>query len=507
MGDHAWSARDASSPSASPWSAAFASASCATTTSQPSSSDSGATGPTNKTDGGGPSATIEAGLDFDASLLSPLCGNGAVDPGEECDDGNRVNGDGCDVSCRFTCTHGVSDDVCADGNYCNGPETCDANHNCVPSTGPLADGTICGEANKCAAGKCTVAAPDCGDTLVEPPEECDNGPSGDSASCVGCRFTCLSTDPTRDCTSDDPCGGQGTCNDGTHLCSSGTRLKDLTSCGDGKACVSGVCTDKYCSNGKLDPGEECDDGNLSAGDGCEPNCKFTCLATDKTRNCSSSGGCSTCSATAHVCTPVIAGTACGTGNDCVAGNCDTPLCGDGIVAAGVEACDDGNAIDGDGCNHDCKFSCTAATAAADCAGKTPTCRTATCTNHVCTSSANDGANGSSCTFGGSTSASCSGGNCGTCGNGTPDSGEQCDDGNAVSGDGCEPNCTFSCSGNGGLRRRRPLRRRGDVRRGQSPVQGRHQQGGRDGVRHRKDLHERLVSTELLRRRVHGRREE
>jgi cysteine-rich repeat protein len=30
-----------------------------------------------------------------------------------------------------------------------------------------------------------------------------------------------------------------------------------------------------------------------------------------------------------------------------------------------------------------------------------------------------------------------------CGNGSPDSGEECDDGNAVSGDGCEPDCTIS----------------------------------------------------------------
>jgi cysteine-rich repeat protein len=30
----------------------------------------------------------------------PLCGNGIVDPGEECDDGNRLDGDECDWLCR-----------------------------------------------------------------------------------------------------------------------------------------------------------------------------------------------------------------------------------------------------------------------------------------------------------------------------------------------------------------------------------------------------------------------
>jgi cysteine-rich repeat protein len=29
------------------------------------------------------------------------CGNGVLDPGEECDDGNRMDGDGCDWSCRL----------------------------------------------------------------------------------------------------------------------------------------------------------------------------------------------------------------------------------------------------------------------------------------------------------------------------------------------------------------------------------------------------------------------
>jgi cysteine-rich repeat protein len=31
-----------------------------------------------------------------------VCGNGVVDPGEQCDDGNAVNGDGCDNNCAIT---------------------------------------------------------------------------------------------------------------------------------------------------------------------------------------------------------------------------------------------------------------------------------------------------------------------------------------------------------------------------------------------------------------------
>lgn len=43
------------------------------------------------------------------------CGNGAVDPGEDCDDGNEVEGDGCDSNCTLSaCENGIS----APGEIC-----------------------------------------------------------------------------------------------------------------------------------------------------------------------------------------------------------------------------------------------------------------------------------------------------------------------------------------------------------------------------------------------------
>jgi len=36
------------------------------------------------------------------SVTPSNCGNGIVDPGEECDDGNGVSGDGCDPNCAFS---------------------------------------------------------------------------------------------------------------------------------------------------------------------------------------------------------------------------------------------------------------------------------------------------------------------------------------------------------------------------------------------------------------------
>lgn len=55
-----------------------------------------------------------------------LCGNGVVEPGEECDDGNKVSGDGCSATCLLeqpaACGNGVLEvgEECDDGNNDNG---------------------------------------------------------------------------------------------------------------------------------------------------------------------------------------------------------------------------------------------------------------------------------------------------------------------------------------------------------------------------------------------------
>jgi cysteine-rich repeat protein len=61
-----------------------------------------------------------------------ICGDGVVGCDEPCDDGNPVNGDGCDANCTpSACGNGVvsASEECDDGN----PETfdfCDALHGC-----------------------------------------------------------------------------------------------------------------------------------------------------------------------------------------------------------------------------------------------------------------------------------------------------------------------------------------------------------------------------------------
>jgi cysteine-rich repeat protein len=88
----------------------------------------------------------------------PICGDGAVNQtGEECDDGNNVDCDGCTFDCREEfcgdgtvcapeeCEPGLT---CEDGQFCNGDCTC-------PTTPPPPPPTTCGEAEAPAcSGSC-----------------------------------------------------------------------------------------------------------------------------------------------------------------------------------------------------------------------------------------------------------------------------------------------------------------------------------------------------------------
>jgi cysteine-rich repeat protein len=60
------------------------------------------------------------------------CGNGVVDPGEVCDDGNNQSDDGCPADCTAHCGDGVLDlgELCDDGNQVDG-DGCSADCNAL----------------------------------------------------------------------------------------------------------------------------------------------------------------------------------------------------------------------------------------------------------------------------------------------------------------------------------------------------------------------------------------
>src|SRR6185295_8185543 len=82
-----------------------------------------------------------------------LCGNGTIDPGEDCDEGNALGGDCCSASCRSE----------GDGTACN-------------------DGNFCTDGDVCVSGVCTPGAPrDCSAAG----DQCNDGVCDESSdSCV-----------------------------------------------------------------------------------------------------------------------------------------------------------------------------------------------------------------------------------------------------------------------------------------------------------------------------------
>ncbi len=128
-----------------------------------------------------------------------------------------------------------------------------------------------------------------------------------------------------------------------------------------------VAPEPFCGDGVIDPGETCDDGEVQGEDvdGCSATCR------------------------------VDRGWAClGEPSNCRA------RCGDGLIAAGAETCDDGNRDAGDGCASDCSIEL-----GYGCRNEPSVCAV-------------------------------------ECGDGLLREAEACDDGNDVADDGCSASCRF-----------------------------------------------------------------
>lgn len=103
---------------------------------------------------------------------APTCGNGDVDPGEECDDGNATSGDGCDGECRDE----TPTPRCGDG-------TVDAGEECDDRNTTNGDGC---------SSTCREEPPpaSCGDGVRDGGEECDDGVHNSDTAPDACRTDC-----------------------------------------------------------------------------------------------------------------------------------------------------------------------------------------------------------------------------------------------------------------------------------------------------------------------------
>jgi len=139
------------------------------------------------------------------------CGDGVLHPGEACDDGNNVDGDGCSRLCE------------------------------------------------------NEVVPACGDGILQAGEECDLGAGNDDDALGDCPAVCRKScrcpscgDGVRDLVLSEECDDGNTARgDG---CSDTCQYELLG---------------QHCGDGRIDPLEKCDDDNRLNGDGCNPTCNLT----------------------------------------------------------------------------------------------------------------------------------------------------------------------------------------------------------------------------------------
>ncbi len=315
-----------------------------------------------------------------------VCGNGILETGERCDDGNTEDGDGCSSKCQveagYSCNASgcvVTDPFCGDGLLAPG-EACDDGNtedgDGCSSTCEIEEGFFCREPGT----PCQPIAV-CGNGILEPGEACDDG---NTVSGDGCSHDCRTIETGYAC---DPSG----CVVSASVCGDGLRAAD-EACDDGNTVSGDGCSSTceietgflcatpglpcrrlaICGNGVLEPGEACDDGNRASSDGCSHDCKtveagFTCPVPDQ--------ACIPVEGEPDICDDNAPAPPCdegilvdrgGCNLECIAqprcsgGACEA-ICGDGIKAAS-EGCDDGNTVDGDGCSATCEieqgFTCT-----------------------------------------------------------------------------------------------------------------------------------------------------
>ncbi|CAI2362177.1 unnamed protein product [Moneuplotes crassus] len=179
------------------------------------------------------------------NFCSDTCGDGIIQTPQtlECDDGNLINGDGCNSNCKIeagyvcsldsqsksTCIRSCGDGVkqsleqCDDGN---GQDGDGCNSRCFIENGYKCDFT----------NPKTYCYPSCGDQVLDTGELCDDGNlyNGDGCS-KACTpetgFNCNNTEMPSKCT-------------------------------------------PLCGNGIKDAGETCDDKNSMDFDGCDKNCQI-----------------------------------------------------------------------------------------------------------------------------------------------------------------------------------------------------------------------------------------
>jgi len=322
-----------------------------------------------------------------ATCVPNICGDGILQPNEECDDGNTATGDCCSPTCALV----AAGTVCrASAGQCDVAESCTGTSGTCPADGFVVNGTSCDDNNACTqsdscqAGSCAGANPVictasdqchvagtcnpttgvCSNPVAPEGTVCTDGDScTQTDTCI--NGSCNGANPVV-CTALDQCHVAGTCNPTTGTCSNpvaaeGTVCNDGNSCTQTDSCINGSCTganpvictasDQCHVAGICNPTTgTCSNPNVADGTNCNDN--DLCTQTDSCQSGTCTGG-----------NPIV----CTASDQChEAGTCDssTGMCSDPISA------------DGKACNDDDACTQTDACQSGSCTGSNPVVCTA-----------------------------------------------------------------------------------------------------------------------------------
>ncbi len=277
---------------------------------------------------------------------SALCGNGVVEPGEECDDAWRNGQGSCSKSCKlFRCGDGILSPQI--GEECEPPS----------ATGSVLCGRYCGPKCKwffgtsCAgSGATKVTTPSGSGAVAGSGSVADQ--SGDLLSSDGSGSDLLSDSGALAYSSSSPAAVHASSASAVAASSGKASQPPPSKLQSGStlppSSASGALTanpgQPQCGNGIVDPGEECDSGQYNSNtlaNACRTDCRRPRCGDGTLDN----------------------GEECDNGpqnsdknpNSCRT-TCKLPLCGDGVVDGG-ELCDDGakNGTAGDNCSRECLY--------------------------------------------------------------------------------------------------------------------------------------------------------
>lgn len=279
------------------------------------------------------SVTPAPTLSVNTSLPScPLCGNGTVNLGETCDDGNVTGGDGCSADCQHEgCIAQTpsypSVPLCSDGNPCTADR-------CDPAAGVCTHVASCDDGFACTIDECV------GSVCVHTPMDaiCDDNNQCTAESCLegfGCTIAAVS----------GSCDDEIWCN-GTDVCLGGAcALHSGDPCAGGAECLN-VCNEEV-DNCRSPFGYPCtSDGNVCTDDVCSG--VGSCLHVTNSAPCDDGVFCDGPDFCVNGVCSFSVGNPCDPASDC-AHTCDEAA--DRCTADAGNACtDDGNACTDDYCD-------------------------------------------------------------------------------------------------------------------------------------------------------------